>query len=140
MLADDHRVVRRGLQLVLDGEPDFEVIAEVGDVDSVRRSLRTNPPDVLVLDLNMPGGSAVDAIPELRAAAPNVQIVVLTMQDEPALVQAVMRAGARAYVLKEAADNELAHAIRLAAAGESYINRGLAGRMALERIRSGGWD
>jgi two-component system response regulator NreC len=123
-----------------DEEPDFEVIAQVGDVESVRRSLRTNPPDVLVLDLNMPGESTMDAIPELRAAAPDVQIVVLTMQDEPALAQAVMRAGARAYVLKEAADDELAHAIRLAAAGKSYLNRGLAGRMALERIRSGGWD
>lgn len=140
VLADDHQVVRRGLQLVLDGEPDFEVVSQGGDLASVRREVLAHQPDVLVLDLNMPGGSVLDALPGLRKEAPGTQIVVLTMDNEPSVAQAVMRAGARGFVLKEAAHSELALAVRRVAAGEGYVNPQLAGRMALERIRSGSID
>jgi two-component system response regulator NreC len=136
VLADDHKVMRHGLQLVLEGEPDFEVVGQAGDVPSARRQVLTHRPDVLVLDLNMPGGSVLAAIPKLRNDAPETQIVVLTMQDEPAVAQAVLQAGARAFVLKEAADVELVTAIRRAAEGEPYVNRDLAGRMAAERMRA----
>jgi two-component system response regulator NreC len=140
VLADDHEVVRHGLQLVLEGEPDFEVVGQVGDVPSIRRQVLKHRPDVLVLDLNMPGGIVLDVIPSLREEAPDTQIVVLTMQDDPAVARAVLHAGARAFVLKESADSELALAIRRAAAGEPYLNRRLAGRMAAERIRSRALD
>jgi two-component system response regulator NreC len=140
VLADDHQVVRHGLQMVLEAEPDFEVVAQLGDVPSIRRQVLAHRPDVLVLDLNMPGGIVLDAIPELREEAPETQIVVLTMQDDPAVAQKVMHAGARAFVLKEAADSELALAIRRAAEGEPYVNRRLAGRMAAQRIRARGVD
>ena len=76
VLADDHQVVRRGLQLLLNSEPDFEVVAEAGDVDAARRYVRGHKPTVLVLDLNMPGGSVLEAIPSLRQEAPDTQIVV----------------------------------------------------------------
>jgi two-component system, NarL family, response regulator NreC len=139
VLADDHRVVRRGLELVLNAEPEFEVVAEVGDVDAVRRALREHQPDVLVLDLNMPGEPSLPAIPALRAAAPDTQIVVLTMEYQPAYVREARRAGALGYVLKEAADSELAEAVRRAAAGAGYLNRRLAERLVADTTIERDW-
>lgn len=140
VLADDHQVVRSGLRLVLEAEPDFEVVAEAGDLASVRRCVREHHPNVLVLDLNMPGGSVLDAIPELRAEAPSTQIVVLTMRDELAIVEATRQAGALGYVLKEEAGTELVSAIRRAAGGERYINRHLASRLVVAHMRKSTWD
>ena len=140
VLADDHGVVRRGLQLILDREPDFEVVAEVGDVKSVKRQVRELQPDVLLLDLNMPGGSVLDAIPGLRTEAPGTAIVVLTMRDEPAIARAVLDAGARGYVIKEAADTELTLAIRQVASGKRYLTRRLGGDLLADQILKGGWD
>jgi len=132
VLADDHAVVRSGLRLLLDGEPDFEVVAEAGDVESARRYVRGHHPAVLVLDLNMPGESSLQAIPAIRAEFSETQIVVLTMQQEPAFAREALGAGALGYVLKEAADDELVQAVRNAAAGESYLNPRLGARMASE--------
>jgi len=140
VLADDHQVVRRGLQLVLGEEPDVEVVAQADDVRSARRHVSELRPDVLVIDFNMPGGSVLESIPEIRVAFPATQIVMLTMQKDPHLAQQVLRADARAYVLKEEADTELVLAVRRAAAGETYVSRELAGRLAAERIRASGWD
>ena len=132
VIADDHAVVRRGLELLLDAEQDFEVVASIGDVEAAIRTTRGYKPDVLVLDLNMPGGSSLDAIPEILAASPCTNIAVLTMQDEPAFARRALGAGAMAYVLKEAADDELVTAVRRAAAGETYLNPQLGARMATE--------
>jgi two-component system, NarL family, response regulator NreC len=132
VLADDHKVVRRGLHLLLNGERGFEVVAEAGDVETARRYVLGHHPDVLVLDLNMPGGSVLEAIPELRKQSPDTQIVVLTMQEEPAFAREALGAGALAYVLKEAADTELVEAVRRAAVGEIYLNPRLGARIAAE--------
>jgi two-component system response regulator NreC len=132
VLADDHAVVRRGLELLLDAEPDFEVVAAVGDVDAAIRTTRGHKPDVLVLDLNMPGGSSLEAIPQILEASPTTSITVLTMQNEPAFARKALGAGALAYVLKEAADDELVTAVRRTAAGETYLNPQLGARMAAE--------
>jgi two-component system response regulator NreC len=132
VIADDHSVVRRGLRQVLEGDTGLEVVAEAGDVEGARRYVRGHKPDVLVLDLNMPGGSTLDAIPEIRAEAPNTQIVVLTMQDEPAYARQALAAGVMGYVLKEAADAELVEAVRRAAAGDTYLNPRLGARLAAE--------
>jgi len=132
VLADDHAVVRHGLRLLLDGETDFEVVAEAGDVDGARRYPHGHRPAVLVLDLNMPGGSSLTAIPEIRAQTPETQIVVLTMQDEPEYAREALAGGAIGYVLKEAADAELVQAVRLAAAGERYLNPRLGARVAAQ--------
>jgi two-component system response regulator NreC len=132
VLADDHAVVRSGLRMLLDSEPDFEVVAEASDVESAKRYVRGHHPKVLVLDLNMPGGSSLEAIPILRQESPDTQIVVLTMQQEPAFAREALGAGALGYVLKEAADDELVEAVRNAAAGESYLNPKLGARIASE--------
>jgi two-component system response regulator NreC len=132
VLADDHAVVRSGLRLLLNAERDFEVVAEAGDVDAARRYVRGHHPGVLVLDLNMPGTLSLEAIPAIREESPDTQIVVLTMQDEPAFARQALAAGAVGYVLKEAADTELVEAVRRAAAGEIYLNPTLGARIARE--------
>ncbi len=132
VLADDHAVVRSGLRMLLDSEPDFEVVAEASDIESAKRYVRGHHPRVLVLDLNMPGGSSLEAIPILRQESPETQIVVLTMQQEPAFAREALGAGALGYVLKEAADDELVEAVRRAAVGETYLNPKLGARIASE--------
>jgi len=132
VLADDHAVVRSGLRMLLDSEGDFEVVAEASDVEGAARYVRGHHPRVLVLHLNMPGGSSLEAIPEIRQESPDTQIVVLTMQQEPAFARQALSAGALGYVLKEAADEELVEAVRRAAVGESYLNPRLGARIAAE--------
>jgi two-component system, NarL family, response regulator NreC len=130
ILADDHKVVRSGLRLLLDSESRFAVLAETGDVLGTRESVLEHRPRVLVLDLNLGGESSLDLIPELRARAPETQIVVLTMQDNPAFAQAALRSGAAGYVLKDAADSELMAAVSSAAEGRTYLNPELGARLA----------
>jgi two-component system response regulator NreC len=132
VLADDHAVVRSGLRLLLDAESGFQVVAEANDVESARRCVCDHRPRVLVLDLNMPGGSSLEAIPTIRTESPDTQIVVLTMQREPAFARHALGAGAIGYVLKESADDELVQAVRRAAADESYLNPHLGARLASE--------
>jgi len=132
VLADDHVVVRSGLRMLLDCESDFEVVAEASDVESARRYVRGHHAKVLVLDLNMPGGSSLEAIPIIREESPGTQIVVLTMQQEPAFAREALRAGALGYVLKDAADEELVEAVRRAAVGEGFLNPKMGARIASE--------
>ena len=128
VIADDHAVVRTGLKLVLEAEEGFEVVAEAGDVDAAKRMVAARRPDVLVLDLNMPGTPSLPAIPEL---AQQTAVVVLTMQSDPAFARQALQSGALGYVLKEAADAELVSAVRAAADGRTYLNPELGARMAL---------
>jgi two-component system, NarL family, response regulator NreC len=132
VIADDHAVVRRGLKQLLGAEPDLEVLAEAGDIDDARRFVRGHHPNVLVLDLNLPGGSSLKHIPAIRAESPDTQIVVLTMQNEPAYAREALGAGALGYVLKEAAETELVEAVRRAAVGDTYLNPRLGARVAAE--------
>jgi two-component system response regulator NreC len=127
VIADDHTVVRQGLRMLIDNEDGLQVIAEAGTVPDAERLTRAHRPTVIVLDLNMPGGSSLDAIPRLADTA---AVVVLTMQDDPAFARQALQAGARGFVLKEAADEELLEAIRLAAAGDIYLNPRLGARIA----------
>jgi two-component system response regulator NreC len=108
------------------------------DIAAARQHVHELAPDVLVLDLNMPGGSSLDAVPLLRAECPQTQIVILTMQSEPAYARRALSDGALGYVLKEAADAELVEAIRLAAAGERYLNPRLGARVAAEPTAGAG--
>jgi two-component system response regulator NreC len=137
VIADDHAVVRSGLRLVLEAEDGFEVVAEAGTTEDARRLTRAHRPDVLVLDLNMPGGPSLGIIPELLESTPESAVVVLTMQDEPAYAREALRSGARGYVLKEAADDELVLAVRAAADGGTYLNPALGARLAAEPPPSG---
>jgi two-component system response regulator NreC len=130
VLADDHRVVRAGLKMLLESDGHFAVLDEAGDINQTVAMVLGSRPQVLVLDLNMAGESSLDVIPRLRADAPETQIVVLTMQDDPAFVRTALRAGALGYVLKDAADAELLTAVTLAAAGGTYLNPELGARLA----------
>jgi len=132
VLADDHAVVRSALRMLLEAEPDFEVVAEAGEGDAAVRYVRGHKPEVLILDLNMPGGSSLERIPEINEASPDTRIVVLTMQEDPAFAREAMRAGVLGYVLKEAADAELVKAVRLAANGETFLQPALGARLAAE--------
>ena len=127
VIADDHAVVRSGLRLLLDAEEGLSVVAEAGEIESAKRMVRAHRPDVLVLDLNMPGPASLPAIPEL---AQQTAVVVLTMQNDPAFAREALQSGALGYVLKEAADAELVAAVRAAAAGRTYLNPQLGARMA----------
>jgi two-component system, NarL family, response regulator NreC len=131
VIADDHAVVRSGLRMLLDAEPGLEVVAEAGTVPDAMRLVRAHRPTVAVLDLNMPGGSSLDAIPELRSSTPETAIVVLTMQDDPAFARQALQNGALGFVLKEAADEELLQAVHLAVRGETYLNPRLGARLAM---------
>jgi two-component system, NarL family, response regulator NreC len=133
VLADDHEVVRAGLRLLLNSEPGLEVVAEAGDVTQAERRIAAYHPDVLVLDVNMPGGSSIPAIPELCATSPRTRIVVLTMQNEAEVAREALRAGATGFVLKEAAQAELIQAVRMAAEDRTYLNPELGARLAAER-------
>jgi len=131
VLADDHRVVRTGLALLLGAEDGVEVVAEAGDVDGALRAVLGHKPDVLVLDLNMPGTqTSLEALPEIRTRSAETATVVLTMQEDPEYARRALRAGALGYVLKEAADSELVEAVRLAAEGRTYLNPSLGARLA----------
>ena len=108
------------------------MIAEAGSVEETLELVAASRPTVLILDLNMPGGSSLPAIPRLRETAPETQIVVLTMQTDPAFAREALRAGAIGYVLKEAAETELVRAVRLAADGRTYLSPELGARLAAE--------
>lgn len=130
VLADDHQVVRAGLGLLLGHEAGIDVVAQSGDVDGTLRAVLGHKPDVLVLDLNMPGTlTSLEAIPLVRTRSPLTATVVLTMQEDPEYARRSLRAGAMGYVLKESADTELVEAVRRAADGQTYLNPSLGARL-----------
>lgn len=132
VLADDHAVVRTALRMLLEAEPGFEVVAEAGDAPSAVRYVRGHKPTILILDLNMPGPSSLESIPDIKEASPATEIVVLTMQAETAFARQALQAGVMGYVLKEAAEDELVQAVRSAARGQTYLQPALGARLASE--------
>jgi len=132
IVADDHRVVREGLHLVLSAEEDMEVVAEAADADEARRRVSGLKPTALVLDLNMPGTPSLELIPEILKASPETAIVVLTMHNDPAFAREAFRQGARGYLVKNSAGEELTSALRKVVGGGTYINPDLGARVATE--------
>ena len=130
VLADDHNVIRAGLRLLLETVPGWTVVAEAGDADAALAAVAEHRPDILVLDLVMPGRPSLDAIPDVRIRSPRTRTVILTMEAEPAIARRALSAGAAAYVLKEAADSELVQAIRAVASGGSYLDPSLGAALA----------
>jgi two-component system response regulator NreC len=138
VLADDHTVVRHGLRLLLERDGDTEVVAEAADAESALRYVRGHKPDVLVLDLNMPGRDSLEIIPEVADVSPSTRVVVLTMQSEPSFARAALRAGAAGYVLKDAADEILVQAIESARADRTYVDPTVGARLAAEPLSRDG--
>jgi len=130
LIVDDHQLVRSGLRRLLESEEDLAVEDEAGTAYDAVRLARLHKPDVILLDVVMPGGSGLDAIPEIRDAAPNARILTLSMQDDPSYVRQAFAAGASGYVLKEAADDELLAAVREVAEGGRYVDPQLGARLA----------
>jgi two-component system response regulator NreC len=131
IIADDHGVVRDGIRTVLEREAgEFEVVAEAADVPSTIREVREHKPDLLTLDLTMPGGSSLAALPSCFVAHPTLAVAILTMREDPEYARQALRAGARSYVLKEAEPAELLQAFRLAVAGGNYLHPRLGALMA----------
>ena len=130
LVVDDHAVVRTGLKLLLDAEEDFEVVGEAGNADEAVLRAKLLQPDVLLCDIVMPGRSGIEVAADVRDAAPETRIVMLSMQDDPSYVRQAFGAGAHGYVLKEAADTELVRAVREVAGGGRYVNPELGARLA----------
>ena len=128
VIADDHAVVRAGLRLVLDAEDGLEVVAEAGEVDTARRMVAAHRPDVLVLDLNMPGPPSLPAIPELAPA--DTRVVVLTMQNDPAFARQALQAAPAATCSRRPPTPSWSSAVRAAAEGRTYLNPELGARLA----------
>jgi two-component system, NarL family, response regulator NreC len=122
MLADDHPVVRRGMQTLLEAQPDFSVIGETGDgLDTVREVERVQP-DVLVLDLMMPGLSGLEVLRIIRQRSPRTRVVVLSMHNDNAFVVTALKEGATGYVLKGSEEQNLVHAVQEAVAGRRFLS------------------
>jgi two-component system, NarL family, response regulator NreC len=139
VLAASHALMRSGLRLLLEDEQDIEVIAEAEDLAATVAHVYRDRPQVLVLDLSMPGGSGLDAIVELRESAPDTQIVMLTMNDSAAFAQQALHAGATGLILKDHADSELSQAVRAVSGEEEYVSPRVAERLqAFRRSLTGG--
>ena len=129
LVVDDHAVVRAGLRRVLDAEPDIETVGEAPTAErAVFEALETKP-DIVLMDVVMPGKSGIDGLPALLQAVPTARVLMLSMQDDPRYVREAFEAGASGYVLKEAADTDVVDAVRAVAAGERYVHPALGARM-----------
>jgi two-component system, NarL family, response regulator NreC len=129
VVVDDHAVVRSGLKLLLDAEADLDVVGEAGDAREAVFEVRAQKPNVILLDVVMPGETGIEAVPKLLHEAPDAKVLVLSMQDDPSYVREAFAAGASGYVLKEAVDAEVVEAIRHVAGGGRYVHPVLGARM-----------
>ena len=129
LIVDDHAVVRTGLRKVLESEPDIEVVGEAGDAQHALFQTRATKPDVILMDIVMPGKTGIEAIPDVLHDAQEAKVLILSMQDDPHYVREAFEAGASGYVLKEAVDTEVVAAVREVAAGGRYVHPTLGARL-----------
>jgi DNA-binding NarL/FixJ family response regulator len=129
VIVDDHAILRAGLRRVLEAEPDIEVVGEAESADRAVFEAMSGQPDVVLMDVMMPGKTGIEGMPAVLAAVPDVKVLVLSMQDDPHYVREAFAAGAAGYVLKEAADSEVVGAVRAVAAGERYVHPALGARL-----------
>jgi DNA-binding NarL/FixJ family response regulator len=129
LVVDDHAVVRSGLRRVLDAEPDIETVAEAATAERAVFEAMEHKPDIVLMDVTMPGQSGVEGLPALLQSVPDVRVLMLSMHDDPGYVRAAFEAGASGYVLKEAADAEVVAAVRSVASGERYVHPALGAKM-----------
>ena len=140
LLADDHALVRQGVRLILDAEPDMRVVAEAGDGAEALDLVRTHEVDLAILDVSMPRQTGLQAARELSRRRPGLRILMLSMHDNEQYFFESLRAGASGYVLKSAADQDLVEACRAAMRGEPFLYAGVMSTLVrdyLERVRRG---
>lgn len=135
ILADDHAVIRAGLHLLLDRQPDFKVLGEAADGREAVASAAQLQPDVVVLDLAMPNLNGIEATRQISASQPGTQVVVLSMHSDEEYVLRALKAGARAYVLKESAEADLIAAIRAVYAGKSFFSPAVSRMLVEDYVR-----
>jgi DNA-binding NarL/FixJ family response regulator len=141
LLADDHALVRRGVRMILDNEPDLEVVGEAGDGAEAISTARREQPDLAILDIAMPRLTGLQAARELSRLLPDLRILMLTMYDNEQYFFEALKAGASGYVLKSVADRDLVEACRSAMRGEPFLYPGAVNsliRNYLDRAREGG--
>jgi two-component system, NarL family, response regulator NreC len=136
VLVDDHAVVRSGLKLLLEKQEDIEVVGEAGSAGEAVFEVRAQKPDVVVVDVTMPGETGIEATPKLLKESPETKVLVLSMHDDPSYVRDAFGAGASGYVLKEAVDTEVVEAIRQVAAGGRYVNPALGARLVVAEAKA----
>src|SRR6478672_47982 len=129
LIVDDHTVVRAGLAMLVNAEDDLDVVGEAGSARDAIFEARSTKPDVVLMDVMMPDQSGLEVVPQLLHESPDAKVLVLSMQDDPRYVREAFEAGARGYVLKEAADTEVITAVRAVAAGERYVHPALGARL-----------
>ena len=129
MIVDDHAILRAGLRRVLDAEPDIDVVGEAPSAERAVFEAISGQPDVVLMDVMMPGKTGIEGMPAVLQAVPQTKVLVLSMQDDPRYVREAFAAGASGYVLKEAADSEVVGAVRAVAAGERYVHPSLGARL-----------
>ena len=129
LVVDDHAVVRSGIRLLLDREPDIEPVGEAGSGREAIFESRSLKPDVILMDVVMPEQTGLEALPQLLHERPEAKVLLLSMQDDPRYVREAFAAGASGYVLKEAADAEVVSAVREVARGGRYVNPELGARL-----------
>jgi DNA-binding NarL/FixJ family response regulator len=140
LLVDDHAVLRSGLRLLLEREPGLEPIGEAATAEEAVRALPRLSPDVVVIDVEMPGIGGLEGIALIRERAPDARVLVLSMHDEARDVRRAFDAGAHGYLPKAAADEDLVRAIRAVAAGERYVHPSLGAALAAPQAASGPID
>lgn len=126
LLVDDHAVLRAGLAALLAAQADLEVVGHAADGAAAVRSAQALRPDIVVMDIGMPGGGGIDATARITRELPATRVVILSMHDDQGYLREALRAGASGYVLKRAADTELLAAIRAAARGEVFLDPAMA--------------
>jgi DNA-binding NarL/FixJ family response regulator len=134
VLADDHVAIRQGLRLIIDGQPDMTVVAEASDGAEAIQHAQALRPDVVVMDISMPGMNGLVATRTLRAATPAIAIVIITRHGDDAYLQELLRAGAAGYVLKQSPATELLRAVRSVAGGGQYLDATLTARVTAEFV------
>ncbi len=129
LIVDDHAILRAGLRRVLEAEPDIEVVGEAPSAERAVFEAIAGRPDVVLMDVMMPGKTGIEGMPAVLQAVPDAKVLVLSMQDDPRYVREAFEAGAAGYVLKEAADSEVVGAVRAVAGGERYVHPALGARL-----------
>jgi len=140
LIADDHAIVREGIRMILEAQPDFEVVGEAEDGDEAVRLARKLAPEVVVMDISMPKLNGVEATQAIREGLPGVHVLILTMHEEQSYLFQLLRLGAAGYVLKRAAATDLVEAVRATHRGETFLYPAVAQSIVqdyLERLRTG---